>query len=47
VPPAVFAARPRSPEPPSVADAPRCAAGIADAEIVWEGIQPVTITRLS
>lgn len=47
VPPAVFAACLRSPEPPSVADAPRCAAGIADAKIVLEGTDPVTITRLS
>lgn len=47
VPPAVFAARLRSPEPPSVGDAPRCAAGTADAEIVLEGTDPVTITRLS
>jgi hypothetical protein len=31
----------------AVADAPRCAAGIAAVEIIWEGADPVTIIRLS
>lgn len=47
VPPAVFAARLGSPKSPSAADAPRYAADIANVEIVWEGTDPVIITRLS
>ena len=45
LPPAVFAARQGPPKTPSVADAPRCAAGIADGEIVSTPAN--TITRLS